>query len=50
MTLEEAKKKIEELSDDAWNKMKMEGKLRSQGYALGMDDALSLIEEADHDV
>ena len=50
MTLEEAKKKIEELSDDAWNKWKKEGNLISQGYALGMDDALSLIEEADHDV
>lgn len=50
MTLEEAKKQMVELGQDAWNKWKKEGNLISQGYALGMDDALSLIEEAEHDI
>ena len=49
MTLEEAKKKIEELGDDAWKKWKKEGNLISQGYALGMDDALGIVDKLDHE-
>ena len=47
MTLEEAKKEIEELGDDAWKKWKKEGNLISQGYALGMDDALGIVDKLD---
>lgn len=47
MTLEEAKKKIEELGEDAWNKWKKEGNLISQGYALGMDDALGTLDKVE---
>lgn len=47
MTLEEAKKKIEELGNDAWNKWRKEGNLISQGYALGMDDALGIVDKLD---
>ena len=47
MTLEEAKKEIEERGDDAWKKWKKEGNLISQGYALGMDDALGIVDKLD---
>lgn len=47
MTLEEAKKKIEEFGEDAWNKWKKEGNLISQGYALGMDDALGTFDKVE---
>ena len=49
MTLDEAKKKIEELGNDAWNKWKKEGNLISQGYALGMDDALGIVDKLEHE-
>ena len=47
MTLEEAKKQIQAQADAQWEEFKKTGSLLHQGFALGGDDALEILDEVD---
>ena len=45
MTLEEAKKKIKAQAEAEWEEFKKTGSMLCQGFALGADDALEVLEK-----
>ena len=47
MTLEEAKKQIRAQADAQWEEFKKTGSSLHQGFALGGDDALEILDEVD---